>query len=47
MKRLFKSVGLKDGYTCLVSPENSELKYIEFGRIFLPEKDDELSLIHI
>ena len=43
MKRLFKSVGLKEGYTCIVSPENSELKYIEFGRIFLPEEGNEYS----
>jgi len=40
-KRIFKNVGLKSGYTCIVSPENSELKYIEFGRLFLPEKNDE------
>ena len=42
MKRLiFKNTGLKSGYTLIVSPENSELKYIEFGRLFLPQKNDE------
>ena len=42
MKRLiFKNTGLKSGYTLMVSPENSELKYIEFGRLFLPQKNDE------
>jgi len=40
-KRIFKNIELKSGYTRIVSPENSELKYIEFGRIFLPEKNDE------
>jgi len=40
MKRIFKNVGLKSGYTCIVSPKNSELKYIEFGRIFLSEKNE-------
>jgi len=40
-KRIFKNVKLKKGYTSIVSPENSELKYIEFGRLFLPEKNDE------
>ena len=39
-KRIFKNVGLKRGYTRIVSPENSELKYIEFGRLFLPEKNE-------
>lgn len=42
VKRLiFKNTGLKSGYTLMVSPENSELKYIEFGRLFLPQKNDE------
>ena len=41
MKRIFKNVKLEKGYTCIVSPKNSELKYIEFGRVFLPEKNDE------
>ncbi len=40
-KRIFKNIELKSGYTSIVSPENSELKYIEFGRLFLPEKNDE------
>jgi len=40
-KRIFKDTGLKSGYTPAVSPENSELKYIEFGRLFLPQKNDE------
>lgn len=40
-KRIFKNIKLTEGYTRIVSPENSELKYIEFGRIFLPEKDEE------
>jgi len=39
-KRIFKNAGLKSGYTCIVSPKNSELKYIEFGRIFLSEKNE-------
>jgi len=39
-KRIFRNVKLKKGYTCIVSPENSELKYIEFGRLFLPEKEE-------
>jgi len=40
-KRIFKNTELKEGYTCIVSPENSELKYIEFGRLFLPNKGEE------
>jgi len=40
-RRIFKDTGLKSGYTLIVSPENSELKYIEFGRLFLPQKNDE------
>jgi len=40
-KRIFKNLELKKGYTSIVSPENSELKYIEFGRLFLPEKNDD------
>jgi len=39
--RLYKSVELKKGYMPIVTPKNSELKYIEFGRLFLPEKGDE------
>jgi len=39
--RLYKSVESKKGYTPIVNPKNSELKYIEFGRLFLPEKGDE------
>jgi len=42
-KRIFKNIKLKSGYTRIVSPENSELKYIEFGRLFLPEKNEEYS----
>jgi len=39
--RLYKSVEPKKGYMPIVTPKNSELKYIEFGRLFLPEKGDE------
>ena len=43
-KRIFRNIELKSGYTSIVSPENSELKYIEFGRLFLPEKNDEYNV---
>jgi len=36
--RLYKSIPLKEGYTPIVTPENSELKYLEFGRILLTAK---------
>ena len=39
--RLYKAIGLEKGYTPVVSPSNSELKYIEFGRLYLPKKGDE------
>lgn len=39
--RLFKSAELKKGYSPIVTAENSELNYIEFGRLFLPRKGDE------
>ena len=39
--RLFKSVDLKKGYSPIVTVENSELNYIEFGRLFLPRKGDD------
>jgi len=41
LSRIYKNVELKKGYTSIVTPENSELKYIEFGRLFLPDKGDE------
>lgn len=37
---LYKSVELKKGYTPIVNPKNSELKYTEFGRLFLSEEGD-------
>jgi len=37
-KHLFKATELKEGYTSIVSPKNSELKLIEFGRIFLSDQ---------
>ncbi|KYH42757.1 MAG: myo-inositol catabolism protein [Candidatus Bathyarchaeota archaeon B63] len=40
-KRIFKNIELREGYTSIVSPENSELRYIEFGRIYLPEREGE------
>jgi len=39
--RLYKSVQAKKGYTPIVSPKNSELKYLEFGRLYLPQEGDE------
>jgi 5-deoxy-glucuronate isomerase len=33
---LYKVGEIKKGYTPIVSPENSELKFIEFGRLLLP-----------
>lgn len=41
--RLFKRVELKKGYSPIVTVENSELNYIELGRLFLPRKGDEYS----
>ena len=38
--RLFRGTELKKGYTPVASPDNSELRYLEFGRLFLPEKGD-------
>jgi 5-deoxy-glucuronate isomerase len=38
---LYKSVEPKKGYNPIVTAKNSELKYLEFGRLFLPEKEDE------
>jgi len=35
---LYKAGELKEGYTTIVSPKNSELKLIEFGRLLLQEK---------
>ena len=37
---LYKAKPLKEGYTTIVSPENSELRFIEFGRLYLPEAGD-------
>jgi len=39
--RLHKGTEPGKGYIRIVSPENSELRYIEFGRLFLPERGDE------
>ena len=39
--RLYKSFELKNGYSPIVNPENSELRYIEFGRLLLSKKSDE------
>jgi len=33
---LYRAGELKEGYTSIVGPKNSELELIEFGRIFLP-----------
>jgi 5-deoxy-glucuronate isomerase len=39
-KYLYKAGELKEGYTSLVSGENAELKFIEFGRLFLREESE-------
>lgn len=39
--RLYKNPGFRKGYTPIVHPKNSELKYIEYGVLFLPEEGDE------
>jgi len=39
--RLYRSVELKNGYAPIVTPKNSELKYIEFGRLLLSKKSNE------
>jgi len=36
--RLFKARKLEAGYSAIVSPENSELKFTEFGHLFLPDQ---------
>ncbi len=38
---LYRATTLESGYNPVVGPENSELKLIEFGRLYLPEKGDE------
>ncbi|MDH5794488.1 MAG: 5-deoxy-glucuronate isomerase [Candidatus Bathyarchaeota archaeon] len=39
--RLYKCVELEKGYMPVVTTENSELRYLEFGRLTLPGKSDE------
>jgi len=39
--RLYRSVELKNGYAPIVTPKNSELKYIKFGRLLLSKKCNE------
>jgi len=39
--RIYKASEPKKGYTPIVSPKNSELKYVEFGRLCLPQRGDE------
>jgi len=39
--RLFKGVKPKKGYTPIATTHNSELKYLEFGRLFLCGQGDE------
>jgi len=39
--RLYRSVELKNGYAPIVTSKNSELKYIEFGRLLLSKKCNE------
>ena len=35
MNLLYKGKELKEGYQTIVSPQNSDLKWLEFGRLFL------------
>jgi len=37
---LYRAGELKEGYTSIVGPKNSELELIEFGRIFLPNNGE-------
>lgn len=39
--RLYKCVEPQRGYTPVVTTENSELRYLEFGRLSLPRKGDQ------
>jgi 5-deoxy-glucuronate isomerase len=38
---LYKSVEPKKGYTPIITPRSSDLKYLEFGTLLLAEKGDE------
>ncbi|MCS7120383.1 MAG: 5-deoxy-glucuronate isomerase [Nitrososphaerota archaeon] len=37
---IYKAKKMRKGYTNIVGPQNSELRYIEFGILFLPEVGD-------
>ena len=43
MNLLYKEKKIKEGYQTIVSPENSDLKWLEFGRLFLPGRGKEFS----
>lgn len=43
MNLLHKGEKIKEGYQTIVSPQNSDLKWLEFGRLFLSEAGKEFS----
>jgi len=43
MNLLHKGEKIKEGYQTIVSPENSELKWLEFGRLFLLSRGKKFS----